>query len=47
LEAMNLLGEVDTCPDTPQIKRPLVDAEAVLSHLVIGLARRAKLQNLF
>jgi hypothetical protein len=46
-EAMNLLAEVDTCPDTPQIKRLLSDAEGILSHLAIELARRAKLQDLF
>jgi len=44
-EAMNLLSEVDACPDAPRIKTLITDAEAVLSRLTMELARRQKLQN--
>ena len=40
-EAMNLLTEVNTHQDAPQLKGLLADAEGALCRLTIELARRA------
>jgi len=39
---MNLLTEVNTHQDAPQLKGLLADAEGALCRLTIELARRAK-----
>jgi hypothetical protein len=44
-EAMNLLAQVDTSPDAPQLKLLLADAEGALCRLTIELAHRAKHQG--
>ncbi len=44
-EAMNLLAEVDTSSDAPQLKAFLADAEGALCRLTIELARCAKPQE--
>jgi hypothetical protein len=44
-EAMNLLDEVGTSPDAPQLHVLLTDAEGALCRLTIELAKRAISQD--
>ena len=44
-EAMNLLSKVDACPDSPQIRALIANAETVLCRLTMELARRQRPQN--
>ena len=46
-EAMNLLAEVNTNSDIPQIKKLLSDVENVLCLLTMELVRRAELHDLY